>query len=75
MSEALIFALTNPQYYKRLFMKIANCKLRTSGERVVYKPKLFFAYCFDIQNNFCTRHFLLMLLLLLIRSIFRIFVC
>ena len=36
MSEDLIFALTNPQYYKILFMKIANCKLRTSGEHVVY---------------------------------------
>ena len=42
MSEALSFALTNPQYYKRLFMKIANGKLRTSGEQVVYINCLFF---------------------------------
>ena len=42
MSEDLIFALTNPQYYKILFMKIANCKLRTSGEHVVYINCFFF---------------------------------
>ena len=35
LSEALIFALTNPQYYRRLFMKIADCKLRTSGEQIM----------------------------------------
>ena len=28
-SEALILPLTNPQYDKRLFMRIENCKLRT----------------------------------------------
>ena len=36
MSEALIFASTNPKYGIRLFMKIENCKLRTSGEHDVY---------------------------------------
>ena len=36
MSEALIFASTNPQYDERLFMKIENCKLRASGEHDVY---------------------------------------
>ena len=36
LSEGNIFALTNPQYDERLFMKIENCKLRTSGEHDVY---------------------------------------
>ena len=57
MSEALIFASAKPQYDKRLFMKIENCKLRISGEH----DKLFSCCCFDIQNNFCTQHVLLML--------------
>ena len=38
-------------------MKIENCKLRISGEH----DKLFSCCCFDIQNNFCTQHVLLML--------------
>ena len=36
ISEALIFASTNPQYDERLFMKIENFNLRTSGEHDVY---------------------------------------
>ena len=52
MSEALIFALINPQYDERLFMKIENCKLRTSVEHDVY-INCCFLFCFDIQNNFC----------------------
>ena len=45
MSEALIFALTNPQSDERLFMKIENCKLRTSREHVVY------INCSECQNK------------------------
>ena len=54
VSEALIFELVNPQYNKRLFIE--------SPEK--YKPrtfcvqKLFFRFCFDIQNNICTQHVL-----------------
>ena len=59
MPEALIFALTNPKYDERLFMNIENCKLRSSGEHDVCINC--FLFCFDIHNNFCTQHVLLML--------------
>ena len=61
MSEALIFASTNPQYDERLFIKIENCKLRTSGEHDVYIDWFYFYFCFDLQNKLCTQHVLLML--------------
>ena len=51
MSEALIFALTNPQYDKRLFMKIENCKLRTSGEHDVY-INCFFVFVLTFRTIF-----------------------
>ena len=54
MSEALIFASTNPQYDYRLFIVHENCKLRI----LVYTNCCF---CFDIQNNFGTHHVLQML--------------
>ena len=38
LSEALIFASTNPQYDKRLFSSVhENSKLKPGGEHVVYK--------------------------------------
>jgi hypothetical protein len=56
MSEALILAATNPQYYKRLFfdlrvqyMKSENYKLRTCCV-------IAFCFCIDIQNNLCAQH-------------------
>ena len=36
LSEALIFASTNPQYDDRLFIVHKNCKLRIPAEHVVY---------------------------------------
>ena len=36
MSEALIFASTNPRYESRLFIVHENCKLRIPAEHVVY---------------------------------------
>ena len=56
LSEALIFASTDPQYDNRLFIELLtssiheNSKLRTRGEHV--------EIVFDIQNNFCTQHVL-----------------
>ena len=35
LSEALIFASTNPQYDDRLFIAHENCKLRIPAEHVV----------------------------------------
>ena len=58
LSEALIFASTNPQYDYRLFIVHENCKLRIPAEHVVYTNCCF---CFDIQNNFGTQHVLQML--------------
>ena len=52
MSEGLIFELTNPQYDKRLFMKIENCKLRTSGEHDVYINCFFFAFVLTCRTIF-----------------------
>ena len=54
MSEALIFESVNPQYDKRLFIESPEkYKLRTCCVQ-----KLFFCFCFDIQNNICTQHVL-----------------
>ena len=62
LSEALIFASTNPQYDDRLFIVHGNYKLRIPAEHVVYTNCLaFLHFCFDIQNNFGTQHVLQML--------------
>ena len=58
LSEALIFASTNPKYDDRLFIVHENCKLRIPAEHAVYTNCCF---CFDIQNNFGTQHVLQML--------------
>ena len=58
LSEALIFASTNPQYDDRLFIVHENCQLRIPAEHVVFTNCCF---CFDIQNNFGTQHVLQML--------------
>ena len=62
LSEALIFASTNPQYDDRLFIELPvqymNCKLRTWGEHGenMLCTQIVFCLCFDIQNNLCTQH-------------------
>ena len=57
LSEALIFASTNPQYDNRLFIesRVQYMKI-SSSEQVVYTNCLFF--CFDIQNNLCAQRVL-----------------
>ena len=55
LSEALIFASTNPQYDNRLFIELlVQYKKITSSVHVVYTN----CFCFDIQNNLCTQHVL-----------------
>ena len=65
MSEALIFASTNPQYDNRLFielpvqyMKIPSSEYGENMMRTCCVHKLFFCFCFDIQNNLCTQYVL-----------------
>ena len=53
-SEALIFASVNPQYDKRLFIEFPEKYKFTT----CCVQKLFFCFCFDIQNNICTQHVL-----------------
>ena len=57
LSEAFIFASTNPQYDDRLFieLQVQYMKISSSeyGENML-STELFF----DIQNNFCTQHVL-----------------
>ena len=57
MSEALIFASTNPQYDNRLFIVHENCKLRIPAEHVVYTNCCFcFVLTFRtilVHNMFC----------------------
>ena len=61
LSEALIFASTNPQYDDKLYIVHENCKLRIPAEHAVSILKLLFLFCFDIQNNFGTQNVLQML--------------
>ena len=57
MSEALIFASSNPQYDDRLFieLQVQYMKIPSSehGENMLCTEIVF-----DIQNNFCTQHVL-----------------
>ena len=57
LSEALIFASTNPQYDDRLFieLQVQYTKIPRSehGENMLCTEIVF-----DIQNNFCTQHVL-----------------
>ena len=52
LSEALIFALTNPQYDNRLFieLQVQNVKIPSSEHR---ENMLCTEIAFDIQNNLC----------------------
>ena len=53
LSEALIFASTNPQYDKRLFIevRVQYMKIPSSENK---ENTLCTEIVFDIQNNFCT---------------------
>ena len=51
-SEALILESVNPQYDKRLFFEFPKKYKFTT----CCVQKLFFCFCFDIQNNICTQH-------------------
>ena len=57
LSEALIFASSNPQYDNRLFIIHENCKLRIPAEHVVYPNGCFcFVSTFRailVHNMFC----------------------
>ena len=58
-SEALILASTNPQYNKRLFIELRVQYIKIpSSEHVENMLCIQIVFCFDIQNNFCTQHFL-----------------
>ena len=60
LSEALIFALTSPQYDDRLFneLQVQYMKIPSSehGDNMLCTEIVF-----DIQNNLCTQHVLPML--------------
>ena len=59
LSESLIFASSNPQYDNRLFIKLLVQYIKiASSEHVVYTN--YFCFCFDIQNNLCTQHVLIL---------------
>ena len=57
LSEALIFALTNPQNDDRLFieLQVQYIKILSSEHR---EDMLCTEIAFDIQNNLCTQHVL-----------------
>ena len=61
LSEALIFASTNPQYDKRLFieLRVQYMKIPSSEHQEnMLCTQIVFCLCFDIQNNLCTQHVL-----------------
>ena len=60
LSEALIFASTNPQYNKRLFIELQVQYMKIHGK---FQAQNMGRTCvqnffFDIQNNLCTQHVL-----------------
>ena len=59
LSEALIFASTNPQYDDRLFIELQVQYMKiASSERSQNMLCTQIGFCFDIQNNLCTQHVL-----------------
>ena len=57
LSEALIFASTNPQYDDRLFIELQIQYMKIpSSEHVKKMLCTQIGFCFDIQNNLCTQH-------------------
>ena len=57
LSEALILASTNPQRDDRLFIEFEFSKRKLQVQNMLCTQ---IAYCFDIQNNLCSQHFLSM---------------
>ena len=56
--EALIFALTNPQYDDRLFFELRVQYMKVaSSEHANNVLCTQIGFCFDIQNNICIRGF------------------
>ena len=51
-SEALVLASVNPQYDMRLFIEFPE-KYKFTTRCI---QKLFFCFCFEIQNNICSQH-------------------
>ena len=51
ISEALILAVTKPQYDKRLFIDLLVQYMKTTSLEHVAYPNYFFCFCTDIQNN------------------------
>ena len=58
LSEALIFASTNPQYNNRLFIELQVQWMKIPSSNL--GNMLCTENISDIQNNFCTKHVLLM---------------
>ena len=59
LSEALIFASTNPQYDDRLFIELRVQYMKIpSLEHVKNMLCKQIGFCFYIQNNLCTQHVL-----------------
>ena len=59
-SEALIFALTSPQYGKRFFIDVPIQYMKnTSSEHGKNMMCTQIVFCFYIQNNFCTQRVLM----------------
>ena len=57
-SEALFLASNNPQYDDRLSMELQSLVHENYKLGTCCVHKLFFCFCFDIQNNLCTQHVL-----------------
>ena len=58
LSEALIFASTNPQYDDRLFIELQVQYIHENSKLKPGENMLCTEIVFDIQNNFCTQHVL-----------------
>ena len=58
LSEALIFASTNPQYDNRLFIELQVHYIHENSKLKPEENMLCTEIVSDIQNNFCTQHVL-----------------
>ena len=58
MSEALIFASTNPQYDDRLFIELQVQYIHENSKLKPGENMLCTEIVFDIQKNLCTQHVL-----------------
>ena len=58
LSEALIFASTNPQYDDRLFIDLQVQYIHENSKLKPGENMLCIKIVSDMQNNFCTQHVL-----------------